>query len=487
MFEFGGNARDSIGFGLFWGWNLSIFWSNIVLTRPDGLYSGGFLRIESLLAIIATLLVLAVFCEHMEKHARFLSIFTAFIAVFGEALGYFGANLSSVLTSVGFAMIGIAYATWELLWATRYKYIPSTVAWRSSVPDSICVGVAVFLIAVISPPGLDFVLTILMPVASMVLFDLPRQDQSVTNQPTGHQASRAKGVDGAVSRRLLGIILVFGLVLGFVTEVVVVDYMGYTDVYPLAFLIMLAVLLSVTRVNVKKLNGSVFQFAHLVLLPLVATALLAFALGAGNDWLPYIATINIAVYLLGELYFWSILAAQTKLRHARPMRVFGLGQAFKVMGLIAGMVIVYYVQDITGKNLEAIAVVMLYLLVVAALFTGNPIELMYSESELVSVLENNLAAVDAASSDDRRNDDAFGKLSSFDEVLHVKCVSLAGEYGLSQREAEVLELLVSGFRLKAIAEELVVSENTIKVHTRHIYQKLNVHNRQELISLFKSF
>ena len=34
-----------------------------------------------------------------------------------------------------------------------------------------------------------------------------------------------------------------------------------------------------------------------------------------------------------------------------------------------------------------------------------------------------------------------------------------------------------------IAEELVISENTVRTHVRHIYAKLDVHSHQELIDL----
>jgi DNA-binding NarL/FixJ family response regulator len=46
--------------------------------------------------------------------------------------------------------------------------------------------------------------------------------------------------------------------------------------------------------------------------------------------------------------------------------------------------------------------------------------------------------------------------------------------GLTPREWEILDLLASGFRNKAIANRLSVSENTVKTHLNIIYRKLNV-------------
>jgi DNA-binding CsgD family transcriptional regulator len=49
--------------------------------------------------------------------------------------------------------------------------------------------------------------------------------------------------------------------------------------------------------------------------------------------------------------------------------------------------------------------------------------------------------------------------------------------GLSEREMSVLRLLVAGLRNSEMARELIVSENTIKAHIKHIYRKLGVNDR----------
>jgi LuxR family maltose regulon positive regulatory protein len=52
---------------------------------------------------------------------------------------------------------------------------------------------------------------------------------------------------------------------------------------------------------------------------------------------------------------------------------------------------------------------------------------------------------------------------------------------LTDRELEVLRLLRTDLSGPEIAEELVVSSNTIKTHIKHIYSKLNVHSRYEAV------
>jgi DNA-binding NarL/FixJ family response regulator len=55
--------------------------------------------------------------------------------------------------------------------------------------------------------------------------------------------------------------------------------------------------------------------------------------------------------------------------------------------------------------------------------------------------------------------------------------------GLTQRESEVLELLVSGHSNKAVASKLVVSEDTVKTHIRGLYRKLAVSDRSGAIAV----
>jgi len=53
--------------------------------------------------------------------------------------------------------------------------------------------------------------------------------------------------------------------------------------------------------------------------------------------------------------------------------------------------------------------------------------------------------------------------------------------GLTEREREVLKLIASGNTNQEIANLLHLSVNTVQVHRTHIMEKLNLHNRTELV------
>ena len=63
----------------------------------------------------------------------------------------------------------------------------------------------------------------------------------------------------------------------------------------------------------------------------------------------------------------------------------------------------------------------------------------------------------------------------------VSATGLRELYGLTQREEEVLCLLLREKTLSAIASELFVAPGTVKAHVQHIYQKMGVHTRKELL------
>lgn len=55
---------------------------------------------------------------------------------------------------------------------------------------------------------------------------------------------------------------------------------------------------------------------------------------------------------------------------------------------------------------------------------------------------------------------------------------------LTLQEKQVLELVVQGQSNRKMASSLVVSENTVETHLRHMYEELDVHSRNELLARF---
>jgi DNA-binding CsgD family transcriptional regulator len=57
---------------------------------------------------------------------------------------------------------------------------------------------------------------------------------------------------------------------------------------------------------------------------------------------------------------------------------------------------------------------------------------------------------------------------------------------LTERELQTLHLLDKDLTNREIASELVVTSGTVKLHTRHVYRKPYVNNRQEAVTLARA-
>lgn len=58
---------------------------------------------------------------------------------------------------------------------------------------------------------------------------------------------------------------------------------------------------------------------------------------------------------------------------------------------------------------------------------------------------------------------------------------ILAQKGLSHREAEVAELVSKGLSNKEVANQLFVTEKTVKFHLTNIYKKMSVKSRAQLI------
>lgn len=61
-----------------------------------------------------------------------------------------------------------------------------------------------------------------------------------------------------------------------------------------------------------------------------------------------------------------------------------------------------------------------------------------------------------------------------------------GRSRLSEREQEVVQLILRGHSIRSVAEKLGIAPGTVKVHRKNIYLKLDVCSQSDLFSLFLS-
>jgi len=148
-----------------------------------------------------------------------------------------------------------------------------------------------------------------------------------------------------------------------------------------------------------------------------------------------------------------------------------------------------WVYDLQGREAEALDVLE------RALTLAHPGGFMRSFSDLAPLakLLHELRKHRKARQEVDKNLDAYlqGILAAIDPVpalagsqedLLVK----EGLEPLTRRELQILHLLDTDLTNKEIARELVVTTETVKLHTKHVYRKLSVNNRRAAVTLGKT-
>lgn len=230
--------------------------------------------------------------------------------------------------------------------------------------------------------------------------------------------------------------------------------------YPWLFLI--ATLVAVALVCGPLLSSASVDFA-------AAYKVVVFALGFVFLLIPLMQLDSVAADVLGLLTYcailllmWVVLARLASLYRLNPFFTFGIGWATYTAGLLAGTfagALVTSYLDVTPRLLSAVALLCVCLIFFAYLF-------LFTEKSMARALGGPSAAV-------RR-------------PFRDRCRSVASEFGLTSREEEIMELVAKGRSTPRIREELGLTAGTVNAHMSHLYRKLDVHDRQEIIDLVEA-
>ncbi|MCK9216920.1 MAG: helix-turn-helix transcriptional regulator [Firmicutes bacterium] len=181
----------------------------------------------------------------------------------------------------------------------------------------------------------------------------------------------------------------------------------------------------------------------------------------GRNAISYIIIDTLMLGACGvyDLFWWSILGESLDFRD-NSARILGIGLSANILGIllgaIIGNIIIFNNASSTNPTLLALTVVCVGLALLPFLHKHLSFLLkdhiylkMYSEM-IIEEQDN--------------------------KINHIKKLEI-----LSEREKQVTSRLLQGKTYKTIAEELFISENTVKYFVKNIYSKFNIRSRSELI------
>ena len=405
----------------------------------------------------------------------------------------------AMAAGVGAALGGVgvvwAYGRWVQVYARLDLHVAAPLIFLTMVLGSSCKTVIDFL-----PPLPAAVVFACLPFA---LFACARRSlATVPAAPAAHTYYNRRTI-GSLGRVVCGV-AAFSFTMGIIQAVflesrpdpyvasVLVNH-GTEILVALAFFWWVAV----------KHGGLDFGRTWRVILILMITALVFESFFAGTPVHAALFALMRTAHALLVVYF-LFLAISDVARHGsyEPLAVYAVGWlAYTLpftLGNVAGgaMAGTAFEPFVTSVAVWALVVTALILLDDRSL--GNQLifaELNGENEEDVDALARRAVAAQQAL--DGQHEHAYARAAGTPgpsgtsgtrtpaNDLRPRCQTLARKHGLTSREAEVLELLVRGHSKTRIAETFLISENTVRGHVKHIYAKLGVHSKQELLDAFE--
>lgn len=186
----------------------------------------------------------------------------------------------------------------------------------------------------------------------------------------------------------------------------------------------------------------------------------------GRNSMDYIIVNTLMLGACGifDLFWWSIIGEILEYS-SNPVKVFGIGLSANVFGVLSGDLIGIGVSSMGLQDSEITVIALVVICLTLALLPSlnRQLSLLIKEHVYLTTYDN------------------MSRSKKTDIIQKTKVLA-----PLTERESEVLGLILAGKSNREISEELFISESTVKTHVRNIYSKYDVSKRAELISMLLS-
>lgn len=453
---------ELFGFGCYYAWFLSIIFGGNFFSEDMSEEWVSLVRLGFSFGLAVGYLVLFIFRHreivvHLTKNrilaAGFMaSVGTAIVSIplMGPA-GYLIVGIASCMVGLGNAILMTAGGEF---WASNRSERA-----MMQLSTSIVAALVTFYALGLLPIVLRTPVVCLFPLACALILVKSRggKARSISNLSKEFFGSN---LEIRFSCSVFVIAVSCGLILGRATFLVPSEIASVTSVFLIASLSTGVVALYIAvRVMPNRFLIILSRFSSVCL---VVGCFLALALSETSFSLIGIAFV-MAGYLLFDEFMWllhSELIYRSQAPAAEVLPRFEMTQCLGLsIGLLASQAARFPIGGFVVEDLHLYAAcgIVLALIVV----------LVFSSTDIVRIVEVRSRT---------------GTLFSLEQ----QCEDIADRFGLSNREREVLALLARGRSTPYIQDELCIAQGTVKSHVRHIYTKLDITSKQELINLVET-
>lgn len=389
---------------------------------------------------------------------------------------------------LGSALVGLGSGVLWVMWGNVYARLPlNETEWCTPV-SAVLAGALSFAITLL-PPQAAFFAAALFPAISGILLcsalsQIPDSNADSIPKPVAPSALRA--ATGPLGRSGFGILIACF----FVSIEGSFDLIAPSVPSPLKecgiFLAGVVFTLAIATFATALPRRVSLTFAYRWMCPLAVVGYVALIVLPPESG-AYIASVvataaRFAFCIITQMYF----AAYASSGAVTSTQAFGLGWIFVHAGDLLGVIASTAILDALKAGsfpLASASAVLIALFITAVMFVLNDHrEVLGWQIAKVGMPDNgeegHAAPIEESSVENAPTNEQ-GSMES-------RVMRLAEAYGLTKRETEVFALLAQGRSIPYVRDALYISRDTAATHAKHIYTKLDVHSRQELIDLVVS-
>lgn len=448
------------------GFALLLAWHYVLWFVPNFFFHTQLLDKSVTLSWVASLLLTAVFLfilagllgrkRHLSDYPIVLPAAMIAASSGTVALGFFPFHLAPAgLYLVAIIIQSVSEATLWILWGERYACVKAnfTINHIGTV-----FGITLFLcvfVASLLPPMITAPAAALLPLASGALLAFARKDEKRAFPvllPRSATSSGFKNMLGVGFATLLACAACYFLSCIIPWEVLPTgeDSFTFGILGGALFILVIAGIytLSRNRLNIFKIYPA-----------LLIAIMVGFSLFLSSMFAYFPAFIvGIGVQSLFEVLLIMYFGILTTKGYATPALTFAMAGGFVRLGLATGNSLALWYESMAVPVTQALTppTCLAFMCLLAVV--------------LVPLVRMEFSIVALTAAPPTRN-----------EVEEI-CAEAAAEFGLSAREAEILLLIARGHTTNSMAEKLVISPYTVNTHIRHIYDKMQIHKRSELLN-----
>lgn len=468
----GFSSREALGLAFLRAWSSSFFSSALVFGSISNAAGWGSLAHEiSLVAFMATFMAIG-FAHRSKLISRLLRFrkTAATLVIVGSACivaTIFVPGVHWGFLAFGGIVTGIGSASITTSWgiAIARKSPPSTI-YGSTLGLYFFTTMFALALASCTVPVL-IALSLASPAISIAYLliaedELPSQHDETAQALPPQNKSRFVGV--------LVYIAVTSIVIGAIGA-----YCNDVKTYGLDMTMLIVLAMTTISALAYLLFGEIRIKALLTGTSLaLAVFLLALPFDEGN---PLVYVLGIAGKAHGWIVVWTFVMLESARVKSTPGLYIGLGLGFHYAGFLVGQTLMDAMRKLAVADFHSylfpFSLVCMFLLVISYFIAISSLQ---KDSEIDTGLN-------AAENEPHNGAVAEDELRPFDRK-----VALASEhYGLTEREQEIMWHLAKGYSSKAIQAKLYISASTVSAHSGNIYRKMNVHSKEEVGEIVRSW